>query len=92
MDIEELHITAELAQLELTESEMAALAEAVSQMVDYFARMQEIDVDGLPPTTHALLTRNRLRPDSVRESTLADDLLESAPDLEDRFVVIPNVL
>ncbi len=92
MNIDELLLTAELAQLELTESESVALAEAVSQMVDYFARMQEVDVDGLPPTTHALLTENRLRPDTVRESTLADNLLESAPDVEDRFVVIPNVL
>lgn len=92
MDIDELLFTAELAQLELTERELTVLAEAVSQMVDYFARMQEIDVDDLPPTTHALLTSNRLRPDLVRESTLADDLLEHAPDVEDRFVVIPNVL
>ena len=92
MNIEELHVTAELAQLELQDAEVAALAEAVTQMVDYFARLQEIDVDDLPPTTHALLTRNRLRPDTVRHGTMADTLLERAPDLEDRFVVIPNVL
>ncbi|TVQ41214.1 MAG: Asp-tRNA(Asn)/Glu-tRNA(Gln) amidotransferase subunit GatC [Spirochaetaceae bacterium] len=92
MDIEELHATAELAQLVLSDTEAAALSEAVTQMVDYFARMQEIDVDDLPPTTHALLTRNRVRPDAVRQSAVADALLERAPDLEDRFVVIPNVL
>ena len=92
MDIEELHVTAELAQLVLSDTETAALSEAVTQMVDYFARMQEIDVDDLPPTTHALLTRNRVRPDAVCQSAVADALLERAPDLEDRFVVIPNVL
>ena len=92
MNIEELHVTAGLAYLELTEAELAALAAAVTQMVDYFQTMQKIDVDGLPPTTHALLTRNRLRPDTVREGTIADSLLEHAPDREDRFVAIPNVL
>ena len=92
MDIEELHVTAELAHIELAEAETAALAEAVAQMVDYFALMQEIDVDNLPPTTHALLTRNRVRPDVVRPTSQADELLANAPEVEDRFVVIPNVL
>ena len=92
MDISELHVTAELAQIELTESETAGLADAVAQMVDYFALLQEIEVDNLPPTTHALLTRNRLRPDVVNPTNVSDKLLDNAPELEDRFVVIPNVL
>jgi aspartyl-tRNA(Asn)/glutamyl-tRNA(Gln) amidotransferase subunit C len=92
MDIEELHVTAELAQIELTEAETATLAEAVAQMVDYFSIMQEIDVEDLPPTTHALLSRNRVRPDVVRLNSMADELLENAHEVEDRFLVIPNVL
>ena len=92
MDTRELHVTAELAHIELTDAETATLAEAVAQMVDNFARMQELPVDDLPPTTHALLTRNRLRADTVRPDSQADELIEHAPDVEDRFIVIPNVL
>lgn len=92
MDTRELHVTAELAHIELSEAETGLLADAVAQMVDYFARMQELPVDDLPPTTHALLTRNRLRSDEVRSESLADELIENAPDVDDRFIVIPNVL
>jgi len=92
MDVSELYITAELAGIELSQDEIPHLQNAVTQMVEYFSKMTEMDVEGLEPTTHALLTKNRLRPDSVRRENGSDELLENAPELEDRFIVIPNVL
>jgi aspartyl-tRNA(Asn)/glutamyl-tRNA(Gln) amidotransferase subunit C len=92
MDQKELFITAELAQIQLEESEVETLAQEVSQMVSYFEKMLEVSVDHLEPTTQHLLKQNRIRPDVVSPSNLADDILEQAPDLEDRFICIPNVL
>jgi len=92
MDQKELYVTASLAQLELSEGEAKVLNAAVEEMLEYFSRMKEIDVDHLEPTTHPLLKTNRTRTDLVVESSLADRLLENAPETEDRFIVIPNVL
>lgn len=96
MNENELRVTAELAEIELGEAEFAALAEAVSEMVGYFETMLEADVEALEPTTHALLRRNRTRPDNAPTDSDpeldVDALLENAPELEDRFIVIPNVL
>jgi aspartyl-tRNA(Asn)/glutamyl-tRNA(Gln) amidotransferase subunit C len=94
MDKSELYLTADLAQIGITEEEADLLAEAVSSMVEYFSRMDSIDVTDLEPTTHALLRRTRTRPDVVEThpETGPDELLENAPELEDRFIVIPNVL
>lgn len=92
MDPKELYVTASLAQLELSEAEAQTLSAAVEEMLEYFSRMKEIDVDDLEPTSHALLTTNRVRTDKVVETSLADRLLENAPETEDRFIVIPNVL
>lgn len=61
-------------------------------MVSYFEKMAEVSVDALEPTTHAFLEKNRVREDVHVPSDLADDILEQAPDLEDRFICIPNVL
>ena len=99
----ELDITADLALLELTGDERVRLEAEVSRLLDYFATMDSIDVTGLEPTTHALCEGNRLRPDkpatelasrgnAPSAESLADDILEQAPDLEDRFIAIPNVL
>ncbi len=94
MNEDELRVTADLAEIELTDEELASLGAAVEQLVSYFETMAEADIDGLEPTTHALLRRNRIRADQPASDpeTDADHLLENAPELEDRFIVIPNVL
>ncbi len=92
MEIKELYITASLAQLDLSETEAIKLSSAVTKMLDYFSIMKKIDVDNLEPTTHVILKKNRLREDSISNKNDSDTLLENAPELEDRFIVIPNVL
>ena len=93
MDRGELDITAELALINLNDDERDKLESAVTQLLEYFSTMDRVDVSGLEPTTHALQEGNRLRQDTPREGTgIADDILEQAPDLEDRFIAIPNVL
>ncbi|MCX7786680.1 MAG: Asp-tRNA(Asn)/Glu-tRNA(Gln) amidotransferase subunit GatC [Spirochaetes bacterium] len=92
MDLQELRITASLAYLDLEEEEFEKLQSAVEQLLQYFSKMMEVDIEGLPPTTHALVRENRTRPDQVLPFTDTDSLLENAPETEDRFIVIPNIL
>jgi len=92
MDTGELEITAALAQIDLGEGELDRLGAAVTQMLAYFEKMNSLDTEGLAATTHALVKDNRVRPDSVVPSDLADALIDQAPEREDRFFVIPNVL
>lgn len=104
MEKKELHTTAELAMLELTQAEAERFGNAVSQILEYFDTMAAVDVENLEPTTHALAKENRLRedkPDIVEETLLdqhsrcfdlKDALLEQAPEVVDRFIIIPKVL
>ncbi len=96
MDTRELYTTASLAHLSLSDEEAGELGQQVTRMVEYFSLMRDIDVDSLEPTTHAFSKVNRLRQDTEvngeRLSHMADSLLDNAPELEDRFFVIPNVL
>ena len=95
MDTNELKTTASLARLSLDDSELDKLAGMVDQILDYFAKMTEIDVDHLPPTTHALQEENVVRadlPETGNTPDLPDRLIEKAPEHEGRFITIPNVL
>ena len=47
--------------------------------------------EGLPPTTQMTQT-NRTRNDDAVVNTDTEAILDNAPELEDRFIVIPNVL
>lgn len=88
----ELAVTAELAQIKLSDADTDRLREAVTRMVVYFDTMAEVDVADLPPMTHVHAETNRVRPDSESGDSDSDSLLENAEDLEDRFIAIPNVL
>jgi aspartyl-tRNA(Asn)/glutamyl-tRNA(Gln) amidotransferase subunit C len=92
MDVSELAVTARMARLRLSEQEQEKLGTAVGQMLAHFSHMKEIDVQGLAPTTHALLKENRLREDVENHADISEKLLENAPEREERFIVIPNVL
>jgi len=92
MDIKELQTTAFMARLTLSSEEVEKLNKAATEMLDYFSIMKNIDVSDLEPTTHALASKNRLRKDEIVEQTANDAILKSAPETEDRFIVIPNVL
>ena len=85
-------MTARMARLSLTPREMEKLGEAVEQMLGYFSHMREIDVEALQPTTHALAEQNRAREDTERTVDVSDTLVDNAPQRDERFIVIPNVL
>ncbi len=85
-------ITAELAGLELDEAEAELLAEDAEKMRELFLTMSQAEVDDLEPTTHALVSENRIRPDINQPFENTEQLIEAAPEEEDNFFLIPNVL
>ena len=92
MDARELLTTARMARLTLSEGELERFGAAVEQMLAHFSHMREVEVEGLAPTTHPLLRENMLREDVVIEPEAPDRLVANAPEREERFIVIPNVL
>ncbi|MFP4011030.1 MAG: Asp-tRNA(Asn)/Glu-tRNA(Gln) amidotransferase subunit GatC [Spirochaetaceae bacterium] len=92
MDTRELEVTADLARLELGEDERTSLGAEVSRILEYFSLMQSVDVTDLEPTTHVHLEHNRVRPDEPSDAVDPEALLDAAPEVEDRFILIPNVL
>ena len=92
MDFSELSTTAEMAMLELDEAQFRTLASSLERLLSYVACMQTANVDGVEPTTHPLIPGNRLRADQSTASFNPDALLEQAPEVEERFITVPNVL
>lgn len=87
-----LDATAAMARLRVGAHERARLEAELSRIVDYFALLAEADVDHLRPTTHPLSSGTRLRDDQVSTLPTAYDPVQAAPDRDDRFIVVPNVL
>lgn len=92
MKREELKITAELAQLELGEAETVRLQKEVSQMLENFSKMDELNVSDVPPTTHILAEENPMRQDQAELRPHTKELLYNAPESDGQFFIVPNVL
>ncbi len=85
-----LHI-AELARLELTEAEIERYQEQLSAVLEYFARLQQVDTSDIPPTASVLPGRSPLRPDEARPGLSREALLSNAPEAEDGQFKVPPV-
>ncbi|NPA27005.1 MAG: Asp-tRNA(Asn)/Glu-tRNA(Gln) amidotransferase subunit GatC [Chloroflexi bacterium] len=88
---EVLHI-ARLARLELTEAEIEQYREQLSAVLEYFARLSQVDTSGIPPTASVLPPRSVLRPDQPRPGLPREKLLANAPETEDGQFKVPPVL
>ena len=89
---EEWSVTANLASLELDTDETKILARSAEKMRQLFLTMSRANVDDLEPTSHAFSPVNRLREDQCLPFQNFQQLIDAAPESEDDFFLIPNVL
>ena len=82
-ETEVAHI-AELAKLELTEQEMDVMARQLSAILDYAERLNQLDTEGIAPTASVIPNQNVMRRDEVAPSLTRDQVLQSAPDTDER--------
>ncbi|OGO16385.1 MAG: asparaginyl/glutamyl-tRNA amidotransferase subunit C [Chloroflexi bacterium RBG_16_48_8] len=88
--IEEVRKIAFLARLRLTAEEEERYAGQLSAILQYAARLQEVDTSLIPPTATVLPLKAPLREDIARPSTPRDLILSNAPATEEgMFRVLP---
>jgi len=72
---------ARLARLELTEEEAERMAAELSKVLDHIEKIRELDLAGVPPTSHVVDVVNVLRADEPSPSLSVESALGSAPDV-----------
>ena len=85
-----LHV-ARLARLELTEEEIGVMAEELSDVLGHIETIAELDLEGVPPTSHPLDLVNVLAEDEPAPSLPREEALANAPDPEGGFFGVPPV-
>ena len=70
-----------LADLALSEDEIARLQRELNRIMEHFAELQNLDTEGVEPMSHADMTlHNVFREDQARGSLPLDSILQNAPD------------
>jgi aspartyl-tRNA(Asn)/glutamyl-tRNA(Gln) amidotransferase subunit C len=86
----EVEHIADLARLDLSETEKQKYQEQLSAILDYAARLQQLDMSGIPPTSSVLPLHSTLREDVAAASLPRQETLANAPATkDDQFQVQP---
>jgi len=84
-----LHV-ARLARLRLDDDEVDTMASELSAVLDHVARIGELNLDDVPPTSHVVDVTGALRPDEPRPSLPRDVALEQAPAVSGDGFLVPS--
>jgi aspartyl-tRNA(Asn)/glutamyl-tRNA(Gln) amidotransferase subunit C len=90
IDREQVLHVARLARLELTEEEVGQMSAELSNVLDHIEKIGELDLEGVPPTTHVIEVSNALRADVVEPSLPRDVALANAPAVADGGFLVPS--
>jgi len=89
---EEVRHVAKLARLALSEEEVKRFQRQLEEILEYVAKLQELNLDGVEPTTHVIPILNRLKEDDLRESLTREKALANAPDSKGGYFKVPKVI
>jgi aspartyl-tRNA(Asn)/glutamyl-tRNA(Gln) amidotransferase subunit C len=88
---EVLHISL-LARLGLTETDGDRFGEQLSNILEQFEALQQVDTTDVPPTAQSIPLQNVMRDDEVAPSLPQSQVLANAPRQEEDFFRVRAVL
>ena len=92
LTIKEVEHIALLARLELGADEKTRYQKQLSDILDYVAQLQKLDIQDQPATATAGIPAARLREDEPRQGLSTGEVLRNAPDQRDSQFRVPPVL
>ncbi len=92
LDREQVHKVANLARLELTSEEEERFTTQLSSILEYFEQLNALDTNSVQPTARAIDVSNVTRSDDLKPYNDRESLLSGAPDREDDFFKVPQIM
>ena len=87
---------AELAYLDLSETELETYRAQIDEILEYIGKLNELDTNNVEPMAQVLADDQSadatLREDIIRPCDVALEVLEQAPDPEPPFFRVPKVI
>ena len=89
---EEVGRVAALARLSLQEEEKELYAKQLDHILSYIEKLNELNTDGVEPTSHSMPITNSMREDVVKESLSHEAALSNAPEEEQGCFKVPKII
>lgn len=90
--VKEVEHVAKLANLNLSEEELATFPGQLDRILGYAAKLDELDTEGVVPTTHAFSNKNAFREDETKASLERQEALANGPNENGEAFVVPRII
>lgn len=81
-----------LSRLKLTEEEKETFVEQLSGILTHVEKLNEVNTNGIEPTSHVIKMQNVMRDDIVTGSLPIKKALANAPDRTEEFFRVPKII
>ena len=92
LSLDQIARIAELARLELSPADSAALQQQLNGILAMVDAMGAVDTKGVEPMSHPQQAMQRLRDDAVVERDQREHFQSLAPEVEDGLYLVPKVI
>jgi len=83
---------AQLARLQLTAEETRLFQKQLGEILRHARKLEEVDITGVEPASHALPVGNVFREDEAGECLSAEEALGNAPRRRDHLFIVTKVV
>jgi len=88
----EVLYVADLARLNLDAAAIEKFAGQIGEILEYVDKLNEVNTEGVKPTSHAISLTNAFREDEQNEHLDREQALANAPQKEDGQFIVPKVV
>lgn len=92
VDKETVEKVANLARLELAEDEKNSIMQDMNKILDFMAKLNELDTTGIEPLIYMTDEVNVLREDVVKQDITTEEALKNAPKHTDEYILVAKVI
>lgn len=92
IDKDTVEKVANLARLELAEDEKEAMIKDMNKILDFMAKLNELDTTGVEPLVYMTNEINVLREDVVKQQITTAEALQNAPKHTDDYILVAKVI
>lgn len=91
LTLEQVEHVAHLARMRLEPEELEKMRQQLSDILDHFQLLQQVDVSNVPPTAQVTDLANIFRDDEPRPSLTREQALSNAPAQQDGMFRVRDV-
>jgi len=89
---DDVNLVARLAHLRLDDTELAEITPQLARILEYMAKLDQLDVSAVEGTSHVARIPCPLREDCQGASLPADDALRDAPEALEGMFSVPRII